>query len=148
MTQRFLAILLLAFVMLPSHLLADGPQLIKAADYPEGGSLKISAADAVLLDIRGADFSAAQGSGFGPPDTIALQYIGDQIRGYYSLPYASEKPVVRLDATSLTPRGNPAFPGFEPGATAFLMIGREVPEGSLDMGVFADQWNLYITVNH
>ena len=83
MKRRFLAILLLAFTMLPSHLLADGPQLIKAADYPEGGSLKISAADALLLDNRGAVFSPAQAS-FGPPDTIALHYIGDQIRGYYS----------------------------------------------------------------
>lgn len=139
--------LLLAFVMLPAQVIADGPQLIKAADYPEGGSLKLSAADAVLLDMRGAVFSPARGSSFGPPDTIALHYIGDQIRGYYALPYAAEKPVVRLDATSLVPRGNPSFPGFEPGATAFLMIGREVPEGSLDMGVFADQWTLYILVN-
>ena len=147
MTQRSLTMLLLAFILLPSQVIADELQLIKAADHPEGGSLKISAADAVLFDTRGADFSPAQGSGFGPPDTIALQYVGDVIRGYYSRPYASEEPVVRLDASSLTPRGNPPFPGFEPGATAFLMIGREVPEGSLDIGIVADQWSLYITVD-
>ena len=70
----------------------------------------------MLFDTRGAVFSAAQVSSFGPPDTIALHYIGDQIRGYYALPYAAEKPVVRLDATSLVPRGNPwLFPGDTPG---------------------------------
>lgn len=139
-------VLVLISVIIPGSAFAEEPLVIKVTDFPEGGGLTISATDAVILDTQGAFFSSAHGSGFGPPDTVAVHYIGDELKGYYSMPLKQNEEVLRLTAESLKPRGNPAFPGFKPGAAVFLMIGREFPEGSLDMGVFADQWTLHVRV--
>ena len=145
--MRFLLFLLFCLPIAISVAAADD-LVIKAADFPGGGDLEITATNSLVLDTQGSIFSKAHGEGFGPPDTIALHYIGDTVKGYYSMPYRSQDNIFRINKENLTARGNPPFPGFEAGATAFLMIGREIPKGSLDMGVFADQWNLNIRVEH
>lgn len=144
--MRRTVLLLLFAALIPFSCFAEEPLVIKASDYPQGGGLTIAATDALVFDTKGFVFSPAHGSSFGPSDTIALHYVGDDTRGYYSLPYQSGASIVRLDSETLTPRKSPPFPGFEAGAAVFLMVGRELPEGSLDMGVFADQWTLNVRV--
>ena len=145
MRLLFVTLMLLSTIT-PCNLLAAEDLVIKATDFPEGGGLTISAADAVILDTQGFFFSSAHGNSFGPADTLAVHYVGDDFRGYYSRPFKQDERAIRIDAENLKPRGNAAFPGFRSGATVFLMVGREFPEGSLDMGVFADQWTLNIRV--
>jgi hypothetical protein len=146
MMRLLLAALVLTSIMTPCNLFAAEPLVIKATDYPEGGGLTITATDTVILDAEGFFFSSAHGNSFGPADTLAVHYVGDEIKGYYSMPFKQGEGVIRIDAENLRPRGNPAFPGFKPGAAVFLIVGREFPEGSLDMGVFADQWTLNLRV--
>lgn len=146
MMRQLLAALVLTLIMSPCNLIAAEPLVIKATDFPEGGGLTIPASDAIVLDAEGFFFSSAHGNSFGPADTLAVHYVGDEIKGYYSMPFKQGERAIRVDAENLRPRGNPAFPGFEAGAAVFLMVGREFPEGSLDMGVFADQWTLHIRV--
>jgi hypothetical protein len=143
--MRFLVLLIFPFV-LSTYSFAGDDVVIKSSDYPDGGGLEIPATDSITLDTQGSMFSKAHGSSFGPPDTIAVHYMGDDVRGYYSMPYDAKEKLIKIDAERLTPRKSPSFPGYEAGAAVFLMIGREFPEGSLDMGVFADQWTLNIRV--
>lgn len=140
------SLLVVMTIVFASSLFAEVPYVIKASDFPKGGGLKIAATDVIVLDTEGFMPVVAHGSAFGPPDTVALHYVGDEVRGYYSLPYNSNEKVVTISAESLTPRKSPPFPGFEADAAVFLMVGREFPEGALDMGVFADQWTLNIDV--
>ena len=143
--MRFVLLALFSCLLSASAFAAENV-IIKASDYPDGGVLEISTTDAIILDTQGSMFSMAHGSSFGPPDTIALHYVGDDIKGYYSMPYDAKAGIIKVDKENLTPRKSPPFPGYEAGATVFLMIGREVPEGALDMGVFANQWTLNIRV--
>lgn len=144
--MRCAVLLTLSLTLLASAYAGEGV-LIKSSDYPDGGGLEVPATGSIILDTRGSMFSKAHGSSFGPPDTIAVHYIGD-VKGYYSMPYDAQEKIIRVDAEVLTPRKSPPFPGYEAGASLFLMIGREVPEGALDMGMFADQWTLNIRVVH
>lgn len=144
--RKIIILLSLVIILLPFSCWAESPLVIKASDYPQGGGIKIKATEALIFDTQSVVFSAAHGLSFGPSDTIALHYMGDDIKGYYSLPYKSDTSAFLLDSKTLTPRKSPPFPGFEAGATVFLMVGRELSEDSLDMGVFADQWLLNIRV--
>jgi hypothetical protein len=145
MRSLFTALVLISIIT-PCNPCAAEPLVIKATDFPEGGGLTITSTDTVILDAEGFFFTSAHGNSFGPADTLAVHYVGDDLSGYYSMPFKQGERVIRINAESLKPRGNPAFPGFNPGATVFLMVGREFPEGSLDMGVFADQWTLNVRV--
>ena len=82
-----------------------------------------------------------------PPDTIALHIQHDGSSFYYSAPLSTGQRRYVLGAKSLRARGGaPPFKGLPQGANAFLLVGTEVGGSSLDIGAFADQWNLMLSV--
>ena len=121
--------------------------VIQALKFPDGGFQKIQATDILVLDAAGFLFSGERDNSDSPPDTIALHIQHDGGSFYYSAPFSTRQRRYELSATSLRARGGaPPFKGFPKGANAFLLVGTEVGGSSLDIGVFADQWNLMLSV--
>lgn len=137
-----------AFVAFPNAAAAEsGVIVIQAHKFPDGGFLRIQATDTLILDAKGFLFPGERDNSDSPPDTIVLhiQHAGGSF--YYSMPFAKGQRRYELSAKSLRVRGGaPPFKGFPQGANAFLLVGTEVGDSSLDIGVFADQWNLMLDV--
>ena len=146
---RLIIILVSGFFVLLAHPILISAKsdaiVIKVLNFPNGGFLRIQSADTLILDANGFHFQGERNDSDTPPDTIALhiQYAGGSF--YYSLPFSTEQRRYQISAKSLRARGNaPPFKKFFQDANAFLMVGNEVSENSLDIGVFADQWNLML----
>ncbi|MFC1580270.1 hypothetical protein ACFL4N_05095 [Thermodesulfobacteriota bacterium] len=124
-----------------------GAVVIKASEFPKGGFQRIGPADMIILDAKGFLFPGEAGTSDASPDTIALHIQYDGGSFYSSAPLAKVKRRDELNAVNLRARGKaPPFSGLPKGASAFLLVGKEVGGSSLDIGVFADQWNLMLRV--
>jgi len=148
---RFLTILVssfLAFAASPTVASAEsGAIVIQARKFPDGGFQRIQATDTLILDAKAFLFPGERDNADSPPDTIALHIQHDGGSFYYSAPFSTGQRRYELSAKSLRARGGaPPFKGFPRGANAFLLVGTEVAGSSLDIGVFADQWNLMLSV--
>jgi len=148
---RFLTILVssfLAFAASPTVASAEsGAIVIQARKFPDGGFQRIQATDTLILDAKAFLFLGERDNADSPPDTIALHIQHDGGSFYYSAPFSTGQRRYELSAKSLRARGGaPPFKGFPRGANAFLLVGTEVAGSSLDIGVFADQWNLMLSV--
>lgn len=125
----------------------SGTPVIQILAFPDGGFQKIQATQVLVLDAEGFLFSGERGNSGAPPDTIALHILHDGRSFYYSMPFLTGQRRYELSAKTLRGRGGaPPFKGLPRGANAFLLIGTEVGRSSLDIGVFADQWNLLLSV--
>ena len=125
----------------------SGAIVIQTSKFPDGGFLRIQATDILVLDAERFLFSGERGNSDSPPDTIALHIQHDGGSFYYSAPFSRKQRRYEPSAKSLRARGGaPPFKGFPLGANAFLLVGTEVGGPSLDIGVFADQWNLMLSV--
>ena len=121
--------------------------VIQASKFPDGGFQRIQATDALILDARGFLFPGERKTSYSLPDTIALHIQHDGGSFYYSMPFTKGQRRYELNAKNLRARGGaPPFTGFPRGANAFLLVGNEVGGASLDIGVFADQWNLMLDI--
>ena len=148
---RFLTILvssLFAFAASSTIAAAEsGAIVIQARTFPDGGFQRIQATEILVLDAGGFLFAGERDNSDSPPDTIALHIQHDGGSFYYSAPFSTGQRRYELSAKSLRARGGaPPFKGFSPGANAFLLVGTEVGGSSLDIGIFADQWNLMLSV--
>lgn len=148
---RLIIILVAGFFVLVAHpILASAESdaiVIKILNFPNGGFLRIQSTDTLILDANGFQFQGERNNSDSPPDTIALHIQHDGGSFYYSAPFSTGQRRYELCAKSLRARGNtPPFKKFFRDANAFLMVGTEVGGESLDMGVFADQWNLMLDV--
>ena len=146
---RLIIILVSGFFVLLSHPILISAKsdaiVIKALNFPDGGFLRIQASDTLILDTNGFYFKGERNDSDTPPDTIALHIQPEGGSFYYSLPFSPEQRRYQINAKSLRARGNaPPFEKFSQDASAFLMVGNEVGDDSLDIGVFADQWNLML----
>jgi hypothetical protein len=138
----------LAFAIYPNVAAAEsGAIVIQARKFPDGGFQKIQATDTLILDAKGFLFPGERDNGNRPPDTIALHIQHDGGSFYYSAPFSTGQRRYALSAKSLRARGGaPPFKSLPQGANAFLLVGNEVGGSSLDIGAFADQWNLMLRV--
>ena len=148
---RFLTILVssfLAFAASPTVASAEsGAIVIQARKFPDGGFQRIQATDTLILDAKAFLFPGERDNADSHPDTIALHIQHDGGSFYYSAPFSTGQRRYELSAKSLRARGGaPPFKGFPRGANAFLLVETEVAGSSLDIGVFADQWNLMLSV--
>ena len=140
--------IVLFFTVCPSTAAAEsGGIVIRAGKYPDGGFQRIPATETLILDAKGFLFPSERNTSYSPPDTIALHIQHDGGSYYYSMPFTKGRRRYELSAKNLRARGGaPPFRGFPRGANAFLLVGTEVGGTSLDIGVFADQWNLMLDV--
>jgi len=138
----------LAFAASPTVAAAEsGAVVIQARKFPDGGFQRIQATDTLILDAKAFLFPGERDNADSPPDTIALHIQHDGGSFYYSAAFSTGQRRYELSAKSLRARGGaPPFKGFPKGANAFLLVGTEVGGSSLDIGVFADQWNLMLSV--
>ena len=148
---RLLIILVSSFLTFASYpnvaAKESGGIVIQARKHPDGGFQKIQATDTLILDAKGFLFPGERDNANPPPDTIALHIQHDGGSFYYSAPFLTEQRRYELNASSLRARGGaPPFNSLPQGAHAFLLVGNEVGGSSLDIGVFADQWNLMLSV--
>ena len=148
---RLIIILVSGFFVIVAHPILISAEsdaiVIQARKFPDGGFLRIKASDTLFLDANEFDFQGERNDSDTPPDTIALHIQYDGGSFYYSLPFSTKQRRYELSAKSLRARGEaPPFKGFPQGANAFLLVGTEVGGSSLDIGVFADQWNLMLSV--
>lgn len=139
---------LLAFAAYPSVAAAEsGAIVIQASKFRDGGFQRIQATDTIILDAKEFLFPGESGNSDSSPDTIALHIQYDGGSFYYCAPFSTGQRRYELSAKTLRARGGaPPFGGFPQGANAFLLVGTEVGGSSLDFGVFADQWNLMLSV--
>ena len=137
-----------AFATCPTVAEAEsGAIVIQVRNFPEGGFQRIQATDILVLDAGGFLFPGERDNSYSPPDTIALHIQHDGRSFYYSAPFSTGQRRYELSAKSLRARGGaPPFNGLPQGANAFLLVGTEVGGASLDIGAFADQWNLMLSV--
>jgi hypothetical protein len=146
--RTILAFSFLVFAACSSAVAAQsGAIVIQVREYPDGGFKRIQATDKLVVDAEGFLFPGERDNSDSPPDTIALHIQHDCGSYYYSTPFSTEQRRYELSPKSLRARGGaPPFIGFPQGASAFLLVGTEVGGFSLDIGVFADQWNLMLRV--
>lgn len=135
-----------AFVACPYGTAAEsGTIVIQTLKFPNGGFLRIQSTDTLIFDAKGFLFPGERDNSDSPPDTVALHIQHDGRSFYYSMPFSAGQRRYELNAQNFRSRGGaPPFTGFPQGANAFLLVGTEVGESSLDSGVFADQWNLML----